>query len=81
MMFQKDMEKNKIKKEMTFIEALEKYPYLSKIFAKYNFHCIFCPMAGQETIEEGAKVHGISVEKLVKELNREVEKYGKKNLS
>jgi len=43
MMFQKDMEKNKIKKEMTFIEALEKYPYLSKIFGKYNFHCIFCP--------------------------------------
>lgn len=80
-MFQKDMENNKMKKEMTFLKVLEKYPYLSKIFAKYNLHCVFCPLARQETIEEGAKVHGLSVEKLVKELNQEIEKYEKKNLS
>lgn len=78
------MEKNnkdKIDKKMTFSEVLDRYPYLAKIFTKYNFHCVFCPMARQETIEDGAKIHGIPVEKLIKELNQEVEKYEKKTLS
>jgi len=73
--------RQKIHKKMTPTEVLERYPYLSEIFIKYNFHCVFCPMARQETIEEGAKVHGISIEKLLKELNQEIEKYEKKNLS
>ena len=73
--------KNKIDKKMTFSEALDKYPYLSKIFTKYNLHCVFCPMAIRETIEDGAEIHGISVEKLIKELNQEIENYEKKNLS
>ena len=72
---------NQINQKMTFAEVLEKYPYLSKVFIKYNLHCTFCPMAKQETIENGAKIHGIPAETLIKELNQEIKKYEKENLS
>lgn len=38
----------------------------------YNFHCVSCILAGYETLEQGALVHGIygeSLEKLVNDLN------------
>ena len=58
-----------ITKNMAFSEALAKYPETLPIFLKYGMHCIGCPMAMTETIEQGAKAHGIDVDKLIKELN------------
>lgn len=72
--------KKGVSKEMTFGEVLIKYPYLLKIFTKNNLHCSSCPMAREETIEDGARIHGITVQKLIEELNKEIEKYEKKNL-
>lgn len=64
--------KQGITEKMTFMEVVSKHPETSKIFLKYGMHCIGCPMAMQETIEEGAKSHGMSVEKLLEELNKAV---------
>lgn len=58
-----------ITKDMTFKEALEKYPKTAEIFLKHGLFCVGCPMAQQETIEQGCKAHGIDAEKLIKELN------------
>jgi len=33
-----------------------------------------CPAAQEETIEEGCSVHGIDVKKLLKELNKAIER-------
>ena len=44
------------------------YPQQAQILVqKYGFHCLGCPMAGQETIEEGAMGHGMK-KKEIKEM-------------
>ncbi|PJE57534.1 MAG: disulfide oxidoreductase [Candidatus Portnoybacteria bacterium CG10_big_fil_rev_8_21_14_0_10_38_18] len=54
---------------MRIDEALNKYPETVGIFVKYGFHCLGCAAASFESIEDGAKAHGIDTDKLVEELN------------
>lgn len=68
------MENKKITKEMKIEEILEKHPESVEIFLKHGFHCLGCAAASFENLEDGAKAHGIDAEKLVEELNREIEK-------
>lgn len=44
------------------------------IFLNAGMHCLGCPSASGESIEEACKVHGIDADKLVKELNDYLEK-------
>lgn len=64
----------KITKNMSLKDIISKYPETFEIFMKYGLHCIGCHMAQFENLEEGAKAHGIDVDKLVKDLNEAVEK-------
>lgn len=66
--------KGKITAKMTFNEVIQKYPETSSLFFKYGLSCIGCPLAMQETIEQGCKAHGIDVGKLVDELNKKIKK-------
>lgn len=61
----------KITKNMSFAEAIEKNPESAEVFLKNGMHCIGCMMAAQETIEEGAKAHGLNPDKLIQEINKE----------
>jgi len=61
---------NLITKDMTFGEVLQRFPKTFPIFAKYGMHCIGCSMSAYETIEQGAKAHGIDVKKFVDDLNK-----------
>jgi hybrid cluster-associated redox disulfide protein len=63
------MKKNKITKEMSFSEIMEKNPEAIGILLENGMHCIGCPMAMQETLEEGAIAHGIDPKKLTEEIN------------
>ncbi|MBN2015934.1 DUF1858 domain-containing protein [Candidatus Dojkabacteria bacterium] len=57
---------------MTIAEIVERYPDTVDILIKYGFHCIGCALASYETIEQGAKAHGLSskdIKKLLTELN------------
>ncbi len=58
-----------ITKDMTFQEVIRRYPQTIQVFVKYGLGCIGCHAAQFENIEQGAMVHGINVEQLVKELN------------
>ena len=64
----------KITKKSNLLEVVQKYPETMKVFGKYNLHCIGCMAAQFETIEVGAKAHGIDVDKLVKDLNKAIKK-------
>ncbi len=66
--------KGLITKDMTFHEVLEKHPQTVSIFFKYQLHCIGCPISASESIEQGARSHGIKVEKLLAELNKAAKK-------
>lgn len=68
---------DKIKKDMTLGEVLTRYPKAAEVLAKHGFHCVGCPATFMETVEQGAKVHGITgkkLEKLLKEMNDAVSK-------
>ncbi len=64
----------KINKEMKIEEVLQKYPETMEVFMKHGFHCIGCAAASFENIVDGAAVHGIDADKLIKELNDKIKK-------
>ncbi len=59
----------KITKEMTIMDVLKMDQGLAEIFMKHGLHCLGCPGATMESIEDAGKVHGIDSDKLVEELN------------
>ena len=67
-----DKKKQKmIRKDMSFAEILENNPESIEILFRRGMHCIGCGMAQFETLEQGAMMHGIDANELVKEINNE----------
>ena len=64
------MAKDKITKNISITEIVQKYPDTVKVFNKYGLHCIGCMAAQFENIEQGASAHGIDVDKMVADLNK-----------
>lgn len=64
----------KITKDSNLGEIAQKHPETVEVFMKYGLHCIGCMAAQYETLEQGAKAHGIDVKKLVDDLNKAVKK-------
>ena len=65
-----------VTKDINIRELVEKHPKSIAVLMKHGFHCLGCVAAQFETLEQGAKAHGIDVNELVKDIN-EAEK-GKK---
>ena len=63
----------KVTKEMSIIEIVQKYPESLEIFSKYGLGCIGCAAARFENLEAGAKVHGFDPEQMVAEINALIE--------
>ena len=61
---------NKITKDILFSELMEKFPEAIEILFEHGMHCIGCTMSSYETLEQGALVHGLDPDKLVKEINK-----------
>jgi len=59
----------KITKNMTFAELITENSDAAQKLSDRGLFCGGCPMAQLETIEDGAKAHGINVDELIKELN------------
>lgn len=58
-----------IEKTMTIGALVENHPDKVDILLDAGMHCLGCPSAQAETIEEACAVHGIDVDELVKKLN------------
>ncbi len=56
-------------KEMTIFEALRAHPRSREIFLKHGMTCINCMGAQMESIAEGAHVHELDADLIVRELN------------
>lgn len=50
-------------------EILEQAPEKAEILLEAGMHCLGCPAAREETLEEACDVHGIDVEEVVSKLN------------
>jgi hybrid cluster-associated redox disulfide protein len=66
--------KQLITKEMSISEVISRHPETIPVLMKTGMHCIGCPMAMQETLEEGLSAHGLDADKIVDELNKIVRK-------
>ena len=58
-----------IEKNTKIVEILEQGPEKVNILLAEGMHCVGCPSAQSETIEEACMVHGVDVEELLKKLN------------
>lgn len=58
-----------ITKDTIIEDVLKAHPDAIQVFMKYNLGCIACMGATQESVEQGARMHGIDPEPIVKELN------------
>lgn len=59
----------KITKEMTIGEIIRMNEGLIPVLMAGGMHCVGCPSAQMESLEEAAMVHGIDVELLLTRLN------------
>ncbi len=62
----------KITQKTKLNELLEKKPDAAKILFEAGLSCMGCPMAMQETIEQGCLAHGMNkkqIDELIKKLN------------
>ncbi len=57
-----------ITKEMTIGEILRTKPEVAPILMESGMHCLGCPSAQGESLEEAAMVHGMDVEVLMEKI-------------
>ena len=58
-----------ITKDMTIGEILRTNPAVAPILMEAGMHCLGCPSAQGESLEEAAMVHGIDADALVEKIN------------
>ena len=62
--------KQRFTRDMTILEALQAHPRSRDVFMRSGMTCVNCMGAQMESIEEGARMHELDVEQLLRELNR-----------
>ncbi len=58
-----------VDKSMTLGQVLSEDPGTARIFMEFGMHCLGCPHATAESIEEASIVHGCNADELVHQLN------------
>lgn len=64
-------------KETILSEVMENYPKAGELLSLYDLHCANCFINSLDTLENGAKLHGMSdveIEKMIDEINIELKK-------
>lgn len=58
-----------ISKDMTIGQLLATNPTVAPVLMEVGMHCLGCPSAQAETLEEAAMVHGLDADLLVAKIN------------
>lgn len=59
----------KVKKEMVIADMLQIDPGIAAVLMASGMHCVGCPSAQGESLEEAAMVHGLDADELVENVN------------
>ncbi len=59
-----------ITRDMKIGEICRKYPETVPVLKRFGLECLECQIAELESLEHGAGVHKVDVDKLLDELNR-----------
>lgn len=65
---------DKITKDFIIGDILDAEPECAKFFFEIGMHCLGCPSARGETVEEACAVHGADVNAFLARLNEAVNK-------
>ena len=63
----------KVTKDMIIMDVLQMDMGTAKFFLDIGMHCLGCPSASGESIEEACAVHGADADKLVEKINKYLE--------
>lgn len=63
----------KIEKNTIIGEVLDIAPQTAPLFQAIGMHCLGCPSARGETVEQACMVHGIDCEGFLAQVNRFIE--------
>ena len=69
-------QKQLISKDMKVADVIERHPELAVVLAGYGLSCVGCGLSGVDTLESGAKLHGMdeeTIEMMIKDSNAVVE--------
>ena len=58
-----------ITKDTIIMDVLKIDEGTAKFFYEIGMHCLGCPSASGETVEEACAVHGVDVDELVEKIN------------
>ena len=61
----------KFDKDMLIGDLLEQAPEKADILIEAGMHCLGCPASQMESLAEACEVHGIDINELLEELNKE----------
>jgi hybrid cluster-associated redox disulfide protein len=66
-----------VTKDMFLIDVITKYPEVAPLLTTYGLHCLGCYFSETDTIETGAKMHGMDeeiIDMMIKDVNIFIEK-------
>ena len=59
---------SEVNKNMTIGEILRANPAVAGVLMEAGMHCLGCPSAQSETLEEAAMVHGMNIDELMSKI-------------
>ncbi|MGI6545661.1 MAG: DUF1858 domain-containing protein [Fastidiosipilaceae bacterium] len=62
----------KLTKDMKIYQVLRLDPSLAFILLEMGMHCVSCPGAQSETLEEACAAHGVAVEDIIEQMNKQL---------
>ena len=61
-----------VTKDTLIVDILDTAPDTAPFFLEMGMHCLACPSARGETIEQACQVHGVDCDELVKKINAQI---------
>lgn len=58
-----------VTKDMIIMDVLQMDPGTAEFFLGIGMHCLGCPSASGESIEQACAVHGVDPDELVQQIN------------
>ncbi len=60
----------KVTKKTNIAKLVYEYPETVEVFMNYGLHCVGCPVSEADSLETGARIHGLSDEEIVQLVKR-----------
>ncbi len=63
-----------VTKDMIIADVLDNYPETAPLFLEIGMHCLGCPSARGESVEQACMVHGADADALIEKINAMIAK-------